>query len=333
LAFGFAGARSSELAATLEQNMVGFETFLGDAATARRMINDIRQEAARTPFGEADLIQASKRMLAITGDNVEANMRLLKIAETMAAIDPSRTVGDAALALNDALSGGGMARMTEFTGFAMKMEQFTAAGAAGSAAYMDAVETEIQSRIQRLTGGRDLVQALSTTFTGRLSTFRDQIDMTLTTIGGRLNSRLGAALDGLAGRVSTITPIVVRAVDEMAGAFDRLSQSTVGPVLSRLGAWWDSLGAGGQTQVAKLVIGFGALAAVLVPVGAAAGLLRRAGIIDSALTRDKAREIAARHWTLRTADSLAALGVEAPIAFPDGARSTWAWYRSEGWLR
>ena len=68
-------------------------------------------------------------------------------------------------------------------------------------------------------------------------------------------------------------------------------------------------------------------------VGAASGLLRRAGIIDSALTRDKAREIAARHWTLRTADSLAALDVGQGIPFPEGARSTWAWYRGEGWLR
>jgi nucleoside-diphosphate-sugar epimerase len=68
-------------------------------------------------------------------------------------------------------------------------------------------------------------------------------------------------------------------------------------------------------------------------VGAASGLLRRAGIIDSALTRDKAREIAARHWTLRTADSLAALDLGQGIPFPEGARSTWAWYRSQGWLR
>jgi hypothetical protein len=68
-------------------------------------------------------------------------------------------------------------------------------------------------------------------------------------------------------------------------------------------------------------------------IGAAAGLLRRLGLVDSALTRDKAREIAARHWSLRTADSLRALGVGAGISFPDGARSTWAWYRGEGWLR
>ena len=68
-------------------------------------------------------------------------------------------------------------------------------------------------------------------------------------------------------------------------------------------------------------------------VGAAAGMLRRSGVVDTALTRDKAREIAARHWTLRTADSLRELGVGTPTAFPDGARETWAWYRRQGWLR
>lgn len=272
LAFGFAGMQASSLAATLEQNMIGFETFLGSAADARRMVNDIRQEAARTPFGENDLIQASKRMLAITWNNVQMNMRLLKIAETMAAIDPSRTVGDAALALNDALSGGGMARMTEFTGFAMKMEQFSGAGAAGSEAYMDAVEAEIQNRITRLTGGRDLVAALSTTFTGRLSTFRDQIGMVLTEAGGRINERLGVALDGAAARFQTVSPIIIRAVDGIADSVTRLSGATVGPMLSRLGAFWDSLGAGQQVQLVQVALGIGAMASALVPLGAFAGV-------------------------------------------------------------
>lgn len=272
LAFGFAGFQASSLAAELEQNMIGFETFLGSAADARRMVNEIRQEAARTPFGENDLIQASKRMLALTGNNIQANMRLLKIAETMAAIDPSRTVGDAALALNDALSGGGMARMTEFTGFAMKMEQFSGAGAAGSKAYMDAVEAEIQSRITRLTGGRDLVAALSTTFTGRLSTFRDQIGMVLTEAGGKINERLGVALDGAASKFQQVSPIIIQAVDGIASSISRLSDATVGPMLSRLGAFWDSLGAGQQVQLVQVALAIGLMASALVPLGAVAGV-------------------------------------------------------------
>ncbi|PWB75979.1 MAG: hypothetical protein C3F15_05865, partial [Holophagae bacterium] len=101
------------------------------------------------------------------------------------------------------------------------------------------------------------------------------------------------------------------------------------PEPRRLDAMLHELAAAGGKRVRVVPLP----GAVVGAVGAVAGLLRRSGLVDSALTRDKAREIAARHWTLRTADSLRSLGVEAPIAFPDGARSTWSWYRGQGWLR
>ncbi len=72
-------------------------------------------------------------------------------------------------------------------------------------------------------------------------------------------------------------------------------------------------------------------------------LLTAAGVVGSglqglglhrvAMTRDKARELTARHWTLQTHDSLAALGIEAWMEFPSGAAVTWEWYRNVGWLR
>jgi nucleoside-diphosphate-sugar epimerase len=60
--------------------------------------------------------------------------------------------------------------------------------------------------------------------------------------------------------------------------------------------------------------------------------LRRLGMRRMALTPDKARELVARHWTARTRESLALLGIEDWTRFADGARETWAWYRSQGWL-
>jgi nucleoside-diphosphate-sugar epimerase len=51
------------------------------------------------------------------------------------------------------------------------------------------------------------------------------------------------------------------------------------------------------------------------------------------MTRDKAREILARHWTFITRPSLEALGLGDPMSIDDGARLTWAWYRAAGWLR
>jgi len=101
------------------------------------------------------------------------------------------------------------------------------------------------------------------------------------------------------------------------------------PAPRRLDQMLRELAAAGGKRVRVVPLPAAAVGAV----GAAAGLLRRSGVVDTALTRDKARELVARHWTLRTADSLRSLGVDEPIAFPDGARSTWAWYRSQGWLR
>ena len=63
-----------------------------------------------------------------------------------------------------------------------------------------------------------------------------------------------------------------------------------------------------------------------------AGSLRRTGLWNTALTRDKAREALQPYWTARTADSLARLGVGEPTTLATGAASTWAWYRACGWL-
>jgi nucleoside-diphosphate-sugar epimerase len=67
-------------------------------------------------------------------------------------------------------------------------------------------------------------------------------------------------------------------------------------------------------------------------IGTVSSALRVLGLHRGALTRDKAREIAARHWTVRSSTSLDELGLEITVPFSEGARATWAWYRSHGWL-
>ncbi len=73
--------------------------------------------------------------------------------------------------------------------------------------------------------------------------------------------------------------------------------------------------------------------AVLTAAGLVGSGLHLLGLHRVPMTRDKARELLARHWTLRTRDSLEALGLHDWTEFFDGARVTWAWYRREGWLR
>ena len=61
--------------------------------------------------------------------------------------------------------------------------------------------------------------------------------------------------------------------------------------------------------------------------------LRRLGVLRTALTRDKAREARQSYWTSRTAESIELLAVGNQIPLAEGARSTWAWYRENGWVR
>jgi hypothetical protein len=51
------------------------------------------------------------------------------------------------------------------------------------------------------------------------------------------------------------------------------------------------------------------------------------------MTSDKARGLLARHWSARTAASLAALGLAGYVGLATGAAETWAWYRRHGWVR
>jgi nucleoside-diphosphate-sugar epimerase len=67
--------------------------------------------------------------------------------------------------------------------------------------------------------------------------------------------------------------------------------------------------------------------------GAIGSALHKLGWRRLALTSDKSRELLARHWTARTADSLETLGIKVSKPFHEGAAEAWDWYRNQGWLR
>jgi nucleoside-diphosphate-sugar epimerase len=60
--------------------------------------------------------------------------------------------------------------------------------------------------------------------------------------------------------------------------------------------------------------------------------LQRIGFRRVAITSDKVTELLARHWTSRTSESLACLGLAGYVPFRAGAAATWAWYRDHAWL-
>ena len=73
-------------------------------------------------------------------------------------------------------------------------------------------------------------------------------------------------------------------------------------------------------------------AALVRAVGVGGDALQWLGLRGVAMTSDKARELVARHWTARTADSLAILGLPGVVPLSAGFAATWTWYRQSGWL-
>jgi len=71
---------------------------------------------------------------------------------------------------------------------------------------------------------------------------------------------------------------------------------------------------------------------VVTGAGAIGSALHRVGWHRLPLTGDKARELLARHWTSRTADSTLDLGIDRLTGFTDGAARSWIWYREQGWV-
>jgi len=91
----------------------------------------------------------------------------------------------------------------------------------------------------------------------------------------------------------------------------------------------------------RLIVDAGDLRARMIPLpewvlrcaGVGGSTLRVLGMKDIALSRDKVREILARHWILDSRSSLEELGIENGVPLAAGVETTWKWYREIGWLK
>lgn len=158
----------------LERAKTTFNVLVGDTQKAAKLIEDIRVNAAKTPFEFGELLEGSRRLLRLTGANVEQNKQLLVLSEQLAAINPTKTVTDAAEALLDAQVGE-FERLKEF-GIKLRIEEVDKAAKAGKlagGAFGDKYLDSIAAAVTKQTGGRDIVGALSKTFSGRVSTLKD----------------------------------------------------------------------------------------------------------------------------------------------------------------
>lgn len=133
---GVAIGKALKSAVVLEQQQITMRHFMGvgnpnkSGVQLDKMSSDyvkqLQSNANATPYSTNDVLSAGTRGLTISGGDPAQAMRLVKLAEDMAAADPNKTLGDAIEALADAQMGE-FERMKEF-GFKGSKEAFDKAG-------------------------------------------------------------------------------------------------------------------------------------------------------------------------------------------------------------
>ena len=273
--------------AQMEQWTVSFETMIGSADRANKLLADIRDFAKKTPFNQKDLIEGSKSLMAY-GIEAEKILPTLNSLGNITAGVGKDKMPQLILALGQVRAAG------KLTG--MELRQFTEAGVPlleelgktmgktasqvkadmenGLAPSFDIVEQSLANMSKE--GGRfhNLMQKQSKTTAGRWSNLQDQIQIGMADIGQRLLPYINKGFDALPNILlrirttfSTLQPYLSTFV-AVATTIGTTLATVLGPALSAL--WnviendvlpvvmrlWNALDPG-------LMIALGAIAAII----------------------------------------------------------------------
>lgn len=207
--------------ARMEQYTTSFTTMLGDQAKAQKLVNNLKLEAARTPFGMEDLAKATQTLMGFGMSAEESQVRLKQLGDisqgdaqkfeslTLAFAQMSSTGKLTGQDLNQMINAGfnPLEEISRKTGKSIgELKEEMAKGAISADMVADAFASATSE------GGRfyGAMDAQSKTFSGQLATLKDGVD----NLKGLLAGGLTTALAG------TVMPMVNGWVDELAGAFE-----------------------------------------------------------------------------------------------------------------
>lgn len=201
----------------LEQQQVAMSHFIQatnkDWSTAQvqaeteSYIKQLRDNANVTPFETGEVIQAGSRAVAISGGDTYSAMRMIELAEDMAAASGgTASISDAIEALADAKMGE-MERLKSF-GFKVSAEEFQAKGFEG-----------IQADLQDFFGGA--ASKLATTGSGLVSTITGKLKSYVADFGLKVVEELKPALSEVITLVDKAAPAIEEFGTVVAGGIGR----------------------------------------------------------------------------------------------------------------
>lgn len=205
----------------MEQYTTSFTTMLGDQAKAQQLVNDLKREAAATPFGMGDLAKNTQTLLAFGISAEEAQVRLKQLGDISQGDSQkleSLTLAFAQVSSAGKLTGQDLLQMinagfnpleeiSRQTGKSIgELKEEMSQGAISA----DMIAGAFASATAE--GGRfyGAMEAQSKTFTGQLSTLEDGV----ANLKGLLAGGLTSALAG------SVLPMVNGWVDALTEAFE-----------------------------------------------------------------------------------------------------------------
>ncbi|MGF7146290.1 tape measure domain-containing protein [Anaerotaenia torta] len=220
----FVGAMKDgvEYNAQMESYTASFTTMLGDEAKAHKLVNDLKKEAAATPFGMQDLASAAQTLMSfgMTAEEAQKHMKELgDISQGNAQNFESLTLAFAQMSSTGKLTGQDLMQMinagfnpleeiSRKTGKSIgELKDEMSKGAISADMVADAFASATSE------GGRfyGAMETQSKTFSGQMATLEDGVA-----------SLKGQLAEGLTGMLSgTVLPMVNDWVDELSRAFEK----------------------------------------------------------------------------------------------------------------
>ena len=219
--FGAAMKDGVEYNARMEQYTTSFTTMLGDQAKAQKLVNDLKLEAARTPFGMEDLAKGTQTLMGFGMSAEESQIRLKQLGDisqgdaqkfeslTLAFAQMSSTGKLTGQDLNQMINAGfnPLEEISRKTGKSIgELKEEMGKGAISADMVADAFASATSE------GGRfyGAMDAQSKTFSGQLATLQDGVANLKGLLAGGLTTALA----------STVMPMVNGWVDELTEAFE-----------------------------------------------------------------------------------------------------------------
>lgn len=210
-----------EYNARMEQHTTSFTTMLGDQAKAQQLVNDLKVEAAKTPFGMEDLASNMQTLLSFGMSLEDAKKHLNEIGDISqgdAVKMESLTLAFAQMSSTGKLTGQDLLQMinagfnpleeiSRKTGKSIgELKEDMAKGAISADMVADAFASATAE------GGRfyGAMDAQSKTFSGQLATMQDGVE----NLKGLLAGGFSEALAG------SVLPMVNGWIDELTAAFE-----------------------------------------------------------------------------------------------------------------